>query len=807
MTADPPRGRTGVLAVVLWLLGCAVALVVAVRADYVADLSAFLPSAPTAEQAVLLDQVKNGAASRMVFIGIEGGGAAEGATQRAEASRQLAAALRADPRFTSVSNGDTAAWADVGRFVFEHRYALSPAVDAARFEVEGLRSAIDETVSLLGTPAGSLLKPILFRDPTGETLRIAEAMTPAHAPRSENGVWVSRSAPRAVLVATTKADGGDLDGQQAALEAIGAAFARNAAPGLRLQLSGAGKFGVSSRERIRSAVERLALFGSVLVVAFLVVAFASLRSLAIAMLPVATGILAGIAAVSLGFSQVHGMTLGFGTTLIGEAVDYAIYYLIQARPAAGAASDDTPAPAGAARWLRESWPTIRLGLLTSVIGFGALVFSGFPGLAQLGVFSIAGLLAAAATTRFVFPVLAPRGAPGQGLRRQLGRFMQLLSDALPRARWVFLGITFIAAAALAFLPSPWRGELMSLSPIGPTDLALDAALRADVGAPDAGMLVAVSAPDETAALEAAEAVGTRLDQLVRDGVLAGYDSPARFLPSPRTQALRRAALPDEATLTTRLAAATEGGPIPLQRLGPFVADVQAARAQRPVARADLEGTPLGVAVDGLLLRGDGSRPWRALVNLQLPEAGRLDAARVRTALTDVPGARLVAVKAELDAIYDRFLLQAAWQAAAGAVAVLALLGWQLRSARRLGRIVVPIAASTLLVLGALSAGGVAFGILHLVGILLTAAIGSNYALFFDHFREHGRSDSDTLASLLLATLTTVASFGLLAVSGIPVLRAIGEVVAPGALLCLLLSASFIGTASGPPIAHGKIALP
>ena len=49
------------------------------------------------------------------------------------------------------------------------------------------------------------------------------------------------------------------------------------------------------------------------------------------MLPVATGVLAGIAAVSLGFGQVHGMTLGFGTTLIGEAVDYAIYYLIQAR--------------------------------------------------------------------------------------------------------------------------------------------------------------------------------------------------------------------------------------------------------------------------------------------------------------------------------------------------------------------------------------------------------------------------------------------------------------------------------------------
>jgi predicted exporter len=800
MTYGVRRGRRGALAVALWLAGCAVALVVALRTNYVADLSAFLPSAPTPEQAVLLDQLKNGAASRLVLIGIEGGGdGADAAAQRADASRRLADALRADKRFTSVSNGDTSAWADVGRFVFERRYALSPAVDAERFSVDGLRQAIDDTVSLLGTPAGSLLKPILFRDPTGETVRIAEALTPARAPRSENGVWVSRSAPRAVLVATSAADGGDLDGQQAALEAIESAFAKTAPAGLRLQVSGAGKFGVASRDRIKAAVERLALFGAVLIVAFLAVAFASLRSLAIALLPVGTGVLAGIAAVSLVFGQVHGMTLGFGTTLIGEGVDYAIYYLIQARAGLGSAPS-----AAAERWVRESWPTVRLGLFTSLIGFAALVFSGFPGLAQLGVFSIAGLVGAAATTRYVFPILAPNGAPGHGLRVRLGRFMQRAAEALPRARWAFAALTLAGAAAIVLLPSPWRGELTSLSPLDDAELALDASLRADVGAPDAGVLVAVSAEGEAAALQAAEALGARLDALVRDGALQGYDSPARFLPSPATQAMRRAALPDEATLAARLAAATEGGVLPADRLGPFRADVQAARTQAPITRADLAGTPLGVAVDGLLLAGDGSRPWRALINLQPPEGGGIDAARVRAAIDAVPGARLIAVKAELDAIYALFSRQAAWQAVLGAVAVLAVLGWHLRSARRLARIAWPMASATVVVIGALTAAGVALGILHLVGLLLTVAIGSNYALFFDGLRDKGESDPDTLASLLLANLTIVGSFALLAVSGIPVLRAIGEVVAPGALLCLVFSAAFIA-APGAAKAYGKIA--
>ena len=801
-------GRGGAIAIAIWLLGLVLAIVVAVRSHYVADLSAFLPSAPTPEQAVLLDQLKNGSASRLVLVGIEG----SDATTRAAASKRLGAALRATPHFASVDNGDTAPWQDAGRFVFAHRYALSPAVDAARFEVDGLRAAIDDTLSLLGTPAGSLIKPILLRDPTGETVRIVEALTPAQAPKSEGGVWVSRTASRAVLVLTTRAEGADLDGQQKALQAVRDAFQERgqrpdadaaAEATLRLEISGAGSFGVAARERIKREVERLATWGTLAMVALLWLAFASLRSLAIALLPVATGVLAGIAAVSLGFGQVHGMTLGFGTTLIGEAVDYAIYYLIQAH-ASGQDAGDTDARSAAACWIAKSWPTVRLGLFTSLIGFAALVFAGFPGLAQLGVFSIAGLAAAAATTRFVFPAIAPRGAPGARLRHQLGRFMRRAAQALPRFQLALVALAAAAAIVLVALPSPWRGQLADLSPIDAADLTLDAALRNDVGAPDAGTLVAVTGADEAGALAAAEAVGVRLDALVKEGVLQDYASPARFLPSPATQRARLAALPDAATLAARLARATEGGPLPAARLAPFVADVQAARGDKAFDRAALDGTPLATAVDALLLRGDATQPWRALLTLQVTEGGNVDAARIRAAIAPVAGAQLVAIKPELDALYARYLRQAAWQAALGAAAVTALLALSLRSTRRLVAVLLPLAAATAIVLAMLALSGAALGILHLVGLLLTVAIGSNYALFFDHLRRGAEVDEDTLASLLLANLTTVISFGLLASSRIPVLQAVGEVVAPGALLCLVFSAAFIARDRRED-ARGKIA--
>ena len=797
-------------ALLLWLVCIAVAATITLRTHYIADLSAFLPSAPTPEQAVLLDQLRSGVAARLVLIGIEGGTA----ETRGNASRQLADALRASGAFESVNNGDNAGFEATGKFLFEHRYLLSPAVDAQRFTADGLRAGIADTLALLGTPAGAMIKPVLLRDPTGETVRMAEGMLPAQAPRVEAGVWVSRSAARAVLVATTRAAGADLDAQAAALQLVRNRFAPQAALGLRLTVSGAGSFAVASRTQIKAEVERLAIAGGVAIVALLLAAFGgSLRTLGLAVLPVASGVLAGIACVSLVFGNVHGFTLGFGTTLIGEAVDYAIYYLIQARPRARILPLDVdvragvgPSRSGAQRWLTENWPTVRLGLWTSLCGFAALVFSGFPGLAQLGVFSVAGLAAAALTTRCIFPILAPDGAPGMGLRRPLGRAVAAATAVLPRLRWPLAAVAVAAAGALAWLPSPWRGDLNSLSPISAANLQADAELRADLGASDAGTLVALAAPDEATALARAEAAGMRLDALVEAGVLQGYTSPARILPSPATQAARRAALPDTAMLAAQLAQATVDGPLPAHRLGGFIDDVQAARSQPLLTRAALQATPLATALDALLIAGQDGRPWRALLSLQAdpansanpsePKGQGVDMPRLRAALADVPGAQVVNIGSELGLLYARYLHEAILQALLGALAVCVLLLAHLRSWKRLLRIAQPVVAAVLIVLAGLTLSGVALGVLHLVGLLLTVAIGSNYALFFDQIRaEHDRhrqpADIDTLASLALANLTAVVSFGLLASSGISALHAIGVVVAPGVLLSLVLSAAFI----------------
>jgi predicted exporter len=76
-------------------------------------------------------------------------------------------------------------------------------------------------------------------------------------------------------------------------------------------------------------------------------------------------------------------------------------------------------------------------------------------------------------------------------------------------------------------------------------------------------------------------------------------------------------------------------------------------------------------------------------------------------------------------------------------------------------------------------------------LLLVVAVGSNYALFFDHQANHAEEQERTVTSLLLANLSAITGFGLLAFSQAPVLSAIGFTVALGAALSLVFSAVLI----------------
>lgn len=795
MTAQPSAPlRAARWPLLIWLALSLLAAWQVVRNTYTADLGAFLPRSADPQQAVLMEQLRSGAAARLLLIGIEGGGPA----LRAQVSRELAKDLRASGLFEQVSNGEENAWRDLGEWMFRHRYLLSPAVSPEHFTAQGIRSSLEDALSRVGTPGMSWLRDVLPQDPTGESLRLLEELLPVNPPRTEQGVWMSRAHPRAVLMASLAAAPQDLDAQEAALLAVRqrytAIVSSSADPGARelsLLLSGAPVFAVESRSRIRGEVEWLTTAGSIVAGLLLLLAFGSLPAIGVAALPVITGILFGVAVVGLLFGSVHGITLAFGTTLIGEAIDYGIYYLIQVRRHAQEGSTQAWR-----QWLSDGWPAIRLGVLTSVCGFAALVFSGFPGLQQLGVFSLVGLLAAAATTRGVLPVLMPAGSGSPGWRAPLARFGRSLIQSLPRARGVFAAALAAAVCALLLRPGLWDSDLSSLSPVPSEALALDESLREDLGASDAAMVVVVRASNTQAALERTELVTQRLQRLVDDGSLGGFDAITRFVPSHETQRLRQAALPAVADLRQAVKEATDGGPLSAQRLSRFFEDIERTRNSPVLSPDEAAKGPMAPVVRALLIElPDGSVAAQVPLRL-LPDGRAPDPAVVEQALTGLDQVRILAIGSELRELYRRYLGEAMTQSALGAAAVVVLLALSLRSLHRLKAVALPLLGAVVMVLGLMAAGGQKLGILHLVGLLLVVAIGSNYALFFCLSGEADSLDDDKLSSLLLANLTTVLSFGLLAASSLPALSALGLMVAPGTLLALMLSAVFSPPARG-----------
>jgi len=752
-----------------WLALLAASAVIVARTTISTDVSAFLPRSPTPEQQVLVEQLREGVVSRLALIALEGASPAA----LAQASKAMAAELRKDASFVSVENGDGSGDAADREFLWRHRYLLSSAVDAERFSAAGLRERLEETLRLLDSPAGALVRRIVANDPTGELLHILESLEAQSRPATREGVWFSRDGRRALLLAQTRAPGYDVGAQEGALARIAQAFSRAGTDEVKLLVSGPGVFAARTRVAVRNDALRLSLIATALVAGLLLAVYRSGRLLALGLVPIASGALAGIAAVSLGFGSVHGITLGFGVTLIGEGVDYAIYLFTQA--AGGGARHAA---------LERIWPTLRLGVLTSICGFSAMLFSGFTGLAQLGLFSIVGLLVAVAVTRWVLPGMLPStlAAP------IVGAAGPWASAAARRASSLRYPVLILVAAIAVLLAARgerlWNEDLASLSPVPRVDQALDEKMRADLGAPDVRFLVVIHAPDQEAALQASEAVGQGLRKASQAGMLEGYESPADFLPSRQTQEARRQALPEPAQLRANLEKAVAGLPFRGKVFEPFLADAAAARSAPPIGRSGMQGTRLALRVDSLLARrADG---WAAM----LPLRNVADAAGIARDLTAPPGAQavLLDLKRESEQLYHSYRAQALAYSLLGAAAIGALLLASLRSLRSFFAVTAPLVAAVLVTTGALALAGESLSIFHLVGLLLVVAIGSNYSLLFDRQASSQSDRSRTLVSLLLANATTVIGFGLLALSRVPVLHDIGVTVGLGTVLALVFSA-------------------
>ncbi len=748
----------------IWIVSLAVAGLVIARAQFTTDMSAFLPRAPTQVQRVLVNQIRDGAASRLLLVGIDG----VPVEVSAALIRGMAARVASDRQFAMVQDGEISGLAADGKYLFAHRYLLSPAITPTHYSKDNLHKALLDDLGQLSSATGGIVKQTLPADPTGETLALAGRLADEGTMTRHDGVWTDAKGTMSLLAAQTVAPGSDLDRQEQALGALEQAFeaVRTALPGAQnahFAITGPGVLGVHARAAMKRQTKQLSGIASGVVAALLLAAFRRPSILVLAFLPVASGVVAGIAAVALGFGSVHGITVGFGVTLIGEAVDYAIYYF-------------TYAPGGAAGLLRL-WPILRMGMALSVAGFAAMLFSGFTGFAQLGLFTMAGLVAAYLVARFVLPVLTPRG----GASRLPNLPARLLPP--PKLAWGLCGAVALASCleVVSHEGPRWQDDITSLSPASAADLSVDRSLRAAAGQDDQSRYFAfVTGRDLQAVLQETETLVPVLDSLTGEAIRS-YDAPTLILPSEQRQHERQAALPDSATLAADLQAASAGLPFQPGLFEPFLRDVQAARTAPVITPDTLLGTAMRLKFDAMVAHDtDG---WTAMTSL----AGLRDPQSVEAALAE-QGAALVDLKTASNGLLLDYRREAVTLAACGSLAMTALLVAVLRKPARVAAVLLPLALAVLATTALSLAGEHRLSIFTIFGLLLTVAVGSNYCLFFER-RVAG--EPLALSSLALANLCTVAGFGILSFSAIPVLRGIGGTVAIGAFLSLVSGAMLI----------------
>lgn len=558
-------------------------------------------------------------------------------------------------------------------------------------------------------------------------------------------------------------------------------------PGLDWQQTGVLFYTMAGTQQAVSEISTVGL-GSLLGILLLFGwVFRSPGLLLLSFFPIAAGVLVALAVCQWLFGQVHVISLVFGASLVGIAIDYALHFFTR-RHAMG--PNWHPAVC-----MAHLLPALTLGLVSSVLAWLGFILSGFPGFTQVAIFSAVGLVTAYGVVVGLYPWLLrhPAGRPLPGsLTRLIAAWRDTVQPWVPRLlRWPVLlpGLALLAVGL-------WRIEPQDdVRAMQIPDAGLRAAeerFQLASGQQTALQYLLVEGADLEALLQNMEYLQQALDRLITAGALDNYRMLARWLPSQQQQ---------ERNLALWQARLLDSGALPglLQRLG--VVPELAASLQK---HYQATGEPLDPEVLLPLLQQLPDAPlffqqedhWYGVITL---EQLRDPAALARLA-GHHPGVLWVDIVGQTNALLKQYrtgtlgLLGAACLV----IALLFSLRYGLRGALA---ILLPPLLAGLITLSLSGWFGWPVSVFNMMALLLVLGIGIDAALFM---RESGGRENYVLLAIALSTLTTLLSFGLLSLSATAAIHSFGITILFGITFCFILAplATLSGWQTPAPAANG-----
>jgi len=747
------------------------------------NLLALLPATeadPVAEKAV--DTLANALGDRTVFLVTD----KDDARAKA-AAKQFGAALQKSGAFASVTAElPPFDMSQIGGLYMPYRFGLLTREDRDAI-ASNTASLHDALLQRLYNPVRGPLATQLADDPFGwlEHFLSGLPLATSNLDLEDNMLVAHRGDLTSVLVVTTLPGSAyESQTQRAVLSAVAQAQAslKTGYPDASIARTGAVFYAESARSASEREVHLIGVASACGIALLMLWVFRSPRLLLFGFVSTALGIVCALAVTMLVFGKLHLLTLVFGASLIGEAVDYSIQYFVVYL----GAQRGWNARQGA----RSVRPALTVALATSLLGYAILAWVPFPALKQIGCFAIAGICTAFASVLWLLPVLLVKG-PKHAQRRLFLRAATLLERWHAviggRRAWIVAGVLVLIAIP-GWLRLTSDDDIHLLIQRDPALVAQEDQVRNAIGVDNTAQFFVVRGPSQETVLQRAEALGAKLDALSGAQAVNGWQSVTQFVPSAQRQAGARNVLAqhvfdDPAALRSMLLQAG---------FRDEVADAWlAAYAKSNPAPLKVErwlAAPWSQPYRHLWLGAVDARGEHGYAAIVIPQrVTPQNVAALIEAAHSVDGVVFVDKAASVSKLFGAYRIDSGIWLAGALLLVLILL--MVRYTPRGGiATTLPVLLAIGVTLAAFGYARVPLNLFNCLALMLVLGVGANYAVFLREgcLRDHADLGA-VWTGVLLSAATTLLSFGMLGLSAMPALKSFGATLALGILVSVLLA--------------------
>ncbi|QDE29766.1 MMPL family transporter [Shewanella polaris] len=459
---------------------------------------------------------------------------ADNDNQAISATQQLMNSLDKQPQqpFIHIRSGADDHLQDLAKVYFEHRFTLLTAEQAKDIETDNWRQLLNAAQNQLYSAFGFANSQLLSNDPLLMFPANLLALSPNNALRIQQGILLTNTTEgvAAIVMAKGRDSAFSPTAQQQQIQALESAFSQVTQhyPDVSFLKAGALFHAIAATESAKQEISRIGLISMLGIILLVWLAFRSIMPLFAALLTLTTGVVFAFVATLSIFGELHLLTLVFGTSLIGVAIDYSFHFYCEKQAHPNNNATDT---------LKQIFPALTLALATSASAFIAIGFTPFPGMQQVAVFCAAGLVGAYLTLLLVFPLLGNHALkPTPGLTLAQGYLALLQRIFTPNQLWQKIAIAalLIGLATILFFglsQTDSNDDIRQLQQSPEAITTEENQLRQLLSGGTDNQFILVSGPNEQTLLQTLEQLTPVLDKAVTDGELDQAISLSRFIPS------------------------------------------------------------------------------------------------------------------------------------------------------------------------------------------------------------------------------------------------------------------------------------